>query len=1729
MSNFNNLNWVRNIDTGNWEPNNDSLVKSDFNSLVQDLESVSFYQKCLNGSTYVGVQSQIIGSGSNVSINNVYELLSFYTASSYYYDSIGLTYCQPFTGILPDDAVSISSTSSLYNYLDKIVPDYNLTLKNLFTPKRLINDQESNVFYVDIASTTSFIDLSKSMVGLIIDGVKVIEGHRILVKDQYDLITIPTSTNPSSVFDGYYELISVSGTSSTYQVPSSDNGIYEYTSSYLVRTTDLDVYADLIRYSICVKLGDANRESQFKLQRLSNGLYPEYFNGNSMYFKSSHNFLLRNIVEYDNLYDLSLNDTLKHGSQTFSVSVGGSYSSTLTYSIPERTIVVGEFGVIINTQESITNIIDSKYKDSLNGICQTSRYYWICADSGTFLRVDKIDFSIKKINLTFTTATTNQASSNFVITNLQSVQFINDLRGVVVGEYNQIWETDDGGNTWSQIYFDIFNGYSYNKVLFPSTNTFYVAGNNGVFIEFDYNLGNWTPHKKRVAKYPNGLSDEYLLINNIVDMSYYIGGVISIVSDVNDIYIYDINNRFGTYSFIYMVDSTYMSNQFTNLTSISFNESLGSFVFSTFDGIYQIGTDVFSNSYLVGTNSNILAITMSQFLTQSGINVLFDYDSEIIYAGNSSLWMHSDFSTFSNVYDPTFFDRLKPRMLFLDYDIGSKLYWFDNYNQYRLPSRVEVPFGFLQGIGSTYSYIGFNPNTNTYYDGNTSTTYSYYETNWITYWKDRLKTFEYYSSLDDDHVIEPSFTFSCSIDIGKTFSYSSSGVTTNYIDITNLMPSAVPPMQLASTTQSSRFRSIPSVYITPPNNIYDLYFYDYLGVWCSLVDGVDVGDVINITSDIFEGNFVVNKIYATGSYNFIYFYTDFNQNVLNNIQNSNSVFTVRNLNKYPIGTDHQYFIDNFNNHYIGNSYICDEVSQTSFRFTGKYSQMSAYYNLQSTVDVLGATTSYSTEMKYPSAFLNFGYSPTYNLLSYLNFIDPLEYTFDKEFYAMPNYIGIPGPQLNPGDLANQIYVDITYETNKLIFGSNLKYIYDSYMMWTFVDVAFTFQNTYPGTYSFVSERLLILNKYYDSISDSYIMEFHDGIVSNNIGFTYYPNIYYVDIISRRKLQQISDDLQYVNNIQRPEWLISSSYTGGSPTGTYSNYESNINFKVPTDSYTKILVSDSNIVKNLTALVYTDYKNELSMQITKLNREYNYDVTSVSVNGGWYQFNFSDKHGLNNNDYVIVTLNATQSQYPYSILGYHNIEYVSDYSILLPIPSVGLFGGSSFSVSFIKEDYFLEYEPIDLFDIGIGDKNITQAVSISTENYIIDGFQYDIIGLDLSVYNYRLIDGLDLVTVNSNFPWILRAEISNAVIGLDSNNDLIWYEGIWWCGKWYGGSWISGSWISGDWYDGNWTSTKVTNNILSMGIDTQNNNNYSSIWYGGRWFDGNWSNGTWYNGSWYGGTWSNGTWYGGTWNDGTWNDGTFQSGIWVEGQWNGGLFNTNNGPSFWIDGNFYGGDFENGIWYNGTFDQVNDISRFGTRSTNSSNSLWKGGKFISGQFHSSLNLDGNGNPIVSNIHKYSIWQTGLFAGDYYGGIAYNIDFKNAIWHGGILQDIPVVSINATSSTITLSGEFKFNINDQFYIVDNQNTGSFSIYGSTNVPSLYRNLNAIYDPVSNETTINTDVYLGNISTLSGTVSNLRCVSYFDNSIWNSGIWFNGVFKNGTFNGGVWYQGYFSGTWG
>ena len=130
---------------------------------------------------------------------------------------------------------------------------------------------------------------------------------------------------------------------------------------------------------------------------------------------------------------------------------------------------------------------------------------------------------------------------------------------------------------------------------------------------------------------------------------------------------------------------------------------------------------------------------------------------------------------------------------------------------------------------------------------------------------------------------------------------------------------------------------------------------------------------------------------------------------------------------------------------------------------------------------------------------------------------------------------------------------------------------------------------------------LVLKKYFDTNLQAYVIEFH-----KKLNFQLNVPLYFVDIISRRKLHQISSDLQELNNIGRAKLLKREIAPGFS----YDNYERELNFKVPTDSYAKVLLSDVETVENLSAILYIDNKNELSMNFTKLDREFEIPILNT---------------------------------------------------------------------------------------------------------------------------------------------------------------------------------------------------------------------------------------------------------------------------------------------------------------------------------------------------------------------------------------------------------------------------------------------------------------------------------------------------------------------------------------
>lgn len=1717
--------WTYNNDYKIWESTGDKLTLTDYELLKQELSSVRFYSKCLSGATYLPVHT----------LDDIYDILGDYQPRNWYLNTNGSQYSN--TGIPAEYATPIFATTS-YEYYTKYVSEYGLTLKNLFTPERLINDSIKNYVEVDVATTEQLNDLLVSNENRIIDGIRLLNGHRVLVKDQVSLVTLANTENPNNYFLSPYEVVENFGSTIQYRTASTENGIYLYQNGVLVRENDLDDYDNCRRYSVVVKAGVANFDKQFHLVRLLNGYFPTTSQNEPIQFVESKNWLLRNRVDYNNLFEINYYDVIKNPTQSY-------YIDGVTYSIPERTIAIGEFGIILNTQEGISNIIYNKYKVNLRSISQTSKFYFICGDDGVLLKVRKHDFLIERLTL----PTTN---------NLRSVSFFDELKGVVVGDLNSVYVTDNGGVSWTPLKISAFDAFYFTKVIYYSPTAFFASGNVGVFVEFKRDIYGWTAFKRKISRFIDD-DDEYLLVDNINDIffttlttwglsySYSTQSVpvdkamLFIVTDDSKIIVHDINS-FTNFDFLYLdfpsnygdvrnITRKFQTNDFyfTGIEESTGNTGLFSFDLSNFQ---YIGV---GNSY-----SNTIASTFSaNYESDLYGNEIFDYfGQDLIIVGNESLLKSSTYSSPFNfdVLDSNFENRLKSKLLFLDYDVGSKLNFFTDFGEYRLPN--SLTFSFTASVGTYFDF------TSLVYGVTGPSFMTQSETNWIDYWKDSQMTFEFYSlnPMNDATKVLMSTTFSYdnNSSVFNVSTFSAFTISYNNVQTGQYIPDLSSIKSLAPTIGDeyhSRFYGIGLTAISAPTYSYDLYFYDYLMVAkLPTTYPVQVGDVIRFESNVVDGNFVVNKLLNLSGDNYAYMYTEFNDSILKQLFGSFSI-TLTNLNKYNNSTE---LSDRFNLHPVSKAYsLSYDATSSVAEIVPEFNNFTSYYNLATNVN-----THYSTfTMSYTSGFMKFGYSPTYNLLDYLESINEIgdpnpKFYATKEYYAMPDLRDIPMPGVNSFTFS-VVYIDYNGMTaaqgltvsnrqdNKILFGSELELEWQSIFVNTFVDI-----NLYATASMTTTERALVTKKYslFDEVNqvNYYVIEFH-----KRLNYTVNQPLYKCDIISRRKLHQISEDLQQLNLIQRP--YKTTEYLGGSGANLwytdYTQFQREMNFRVNTDSYAKVLLSDVDTIQSISAVLYTDYKNEYSMNVTRLGKEVTVPILNTANFAGNLFISCSEKHGLKDEEGVVLEFTGATGSSAFvnqQYFGYHPIKKVNEYNFYINFPygTAPLVGNDVGVLKYYRQDPFLNYQPVDLIDVGV-DKKGKIAIELTVENTIQVGATYSLSNVDFSKYRFRLVDGLNIETLSKNYPWIYEAEISGAVIG-QRTDQLIWYKGNWECGRWFGGIWESGYWKSGDWYGGTWNSKLVKDNFINVEVDERSTGVSYSTWVNGRWYDGTWNNGVWANGRWYGGTWNDGLWYKGIWNDGTWNNGKFNGGIWVLGTWNNGIFNTDNEPSYWLDGYWYGGDFENGMWYSGLFEQRNFESRFGTNAFNSRTATWHGGKWVSGSFHSRLNLNDAGQYDVSDVHKYSIWYTGQwFSGDFYGGVAYNMDFKSGTWHGGILEDIQVIGLTGSVTTsenyFTLNGIFKFNIGDQITIIDNQIGNTYSIYGSNANPQNYTVLYTIEDTLNKRT----DVYVNrniNLSVTPPVDVGIRVVSKFGNCNWKSGIWTNGLFNSGLWEGGIWYNGVF-----
>jgi hypothetical protein len=1713
--------WKYNSDLNKWYSTQDVLPQDDFDFTSQELSATRYYSKCLSGASYIPVNS----------LDNLYDVIGEYKERNWY---VGLGTSNYSNYLIPSRSPIEINNVNFSDYYEKYLADYGMTLKTLFTPNRLIKDQLSNFVYVDVATVATIDDLTATYTNLVIDGARLKEGHRVLIKDQITTISLLNTVDPNTFFIGTYSTIANFGASIEYSYYNETNGIYKFTNGKLVRELDLNDYENCKRYSVVVKEGITNRGKQFHLNRLLSGYFPSTSVDEPIYFTEKKNWIVRNRVDYNNLFEINYYDVIKSPTQSYTID-------SVTYSIPQRTISVGEFGIILNNQEGYSNIINNKYKVNLRGISQTLKHYWICGDTGVLLRARKHDFLIDRIEVDCL------CPRRIITTDLNSVSFYDDLRGAAVGDLGTILVTQDGGFNWERVRVEAFDTFNFNKVVYIKPNQFYIGGDAGIFVEMKKDISGWIAYRRRISRIIDD-EDEYLLVDNINDLLYTnvnswgltfsystqsTSGdkeLIFITTDDSKIIAYDLNDSIPNFDFVYFD----FNKDYDDILNISRKQNSNTFYFTGIDissgnsGLFSFDLGSFSQIGVGTSYSNtILSGTHATYESSYFPNEIFSYEDELIICGNNSLLRSSTFSSNFNfqLIDPGFEDRLKSKLVYLDYDAGSKLNFFDDFGTYRLPDSVTFSFGASAGM-----YIDFGPLK---YGATAPSYLTQSEVNWFDYKKDREKTFEYYSSipLSDVSKVEYSSNF-----IHATYStLTASSMTIDINHVSKLAPS------LLYGDEHSRYNGFGMTAIASPTQSFDIYMYDYIMVLSVTSSfSVSVGDVLRFESSVIDTNLLVNRIETISSETYVYTFISFNDNIIKELSLNTSSIVIKNLNRF---NDIYELESNFATHPIGIGY--DFIYKTASSYvevSGKFNNLTSYYNLATNVYVYGDINALGPDkftMSYTSGFLKFGYTPTYNLLDYLESINdkgdpnPTFYA-DKTYYSLPDYRGIPlqgvGNFQSGGAFID--YNGITFSGttgNKILFGEDLKREWESILINTFVDVRLYDSPIYAtATPSSTTERLLVMKKYQDVANNGYTIEFH-----KKLNFNLNDPLYFVDIISRRKLHQISYDLQELNNIGR----LNLRNTEVSQGFTYNNYEKELNYKIPTDSYAKVLLSDVDTIENISSLVYIDYKNELSMNFTKLER----DIEVPILNTGNYSGNLfifcNKKHGLKTGDGVNLEFTGgtgSSQELNQNYFGYHAVIVANEYNFYLNIPygNAVSVGNDIGFVRYKKRDPFLNFSPVDLIDLGV-DGRAKQSIELTIENTLLKGDVFSLINVDFTKYRFRLIENTSLEDIIQRAPWLLEAEISGATIAVAPDGFVTWYKGTWECGRWFGGRWISGNWISGDWYDGIWDAKTIKDRNLEVDIDETSLDLLASVWFGGRWFNGTWNGGTWVNGRWYGGNWNNGLWYRGIWNDGTWNNGLFMGGIWVLGTWNNGIFNTDVEPAYWLDGRWYGGDFENGMWYNGQWEEKNAPSRFGVNSFNSRTATWHGGKWLGGSFYSRLNLDSNGEPDVSDIHKYSIWYTGQWLkGDFYGGIAYNIDWKSGTWHGGILEDIQVIGFTGSTTTsenyFVTNGIFKFNIGDQITIIDNNAAGSLGVaYGNNSIPQSYTVLYTVEDNDLDYT----NVYVNRNITLNSQApvdTKLRVVSVFSQCNWKSGVWTNGIYKEGLWEGGIWYNGVFEATW-
>jgi len=1354
---------------------------------------------------------------------------------------------------------------------------------------------------------------------------------------------------------------------------------------------------------------------------------------------------------------------------------------------------------------------------------------------------------------------------------LNSSNFLNNY-GLVVGQNETILETTSYGEFYDKVLIPdgLINNRELTNVLIYDPKYAIVVGKSGLILHFELINNSWVINNNILNKdvvtvttddldyfikpiiYSS--TDETILKTNYTTIKY-INGVFWLFGDkgyITKLKLY-YTDQYIKSDFEFYIDESYIDNVLSVNYFVDYNDGFDKFLLLsnksislfTIHGSIKVKESNYYTVKLEKLNIENNFDYTTSFIENDEYLYLSGYDGNVKYTKLQDVINLDRYNPLNlkNV-DDYLYEYFIPRMLITDYYLARKINILLRDKNYVIP-KAQIPKNILSCVDNTYpifnedEYIEFSAISETG------------EPNYLAH-QDWMYTTRRLMLLEGTNTD------------GKTkyFPYNKRFVAKD--DLTNyvLEKELVIPTDgfrhhdMPETLQNDINTSIRNEIWTDGNvgNFPEQYYHTVLYVNSNFT--VDANDVIELkifrtetglngldyTKILLKESFIIKAVESVdASTNKIVLWALLDPEILTEIEPVSNEYNSWNIRLENLNYFNGHLSDlknKISKHLVGEVYTIDINEKDYIYVSTNITNNTKYFNLESQITINTILSNNEKfNVKYSDSII---YGPNYNLLTFLNRINPI---FNNNYdFGNFEFIGTLFASQTEYELdisRNLLYAGTYY------FDNNSNNDLSKFKEGTWVDIE-------KGNE--IIKRVYIdkIEKYYD-VNDRYVIKF---TFDTNLDDALLTNNSILKIKTRYKLEQISLDLNWTDNINTPtpatdgEYAIGTNGTAGlfeitSQMGSY--YNGWHNYVKTATSYAKVLTNDHNVKKYISAIVWIDDNNDLKLNIFNWNNDPNFAFRPIDLH--------------------IVGIDASEDEL---------FDYYDDTNN----DSVTEFVGSSQKIYGLK-----------------------RAISIFNTNWNINDNIFGLTNVDTTKYNFILTDGLILQKLNSDYYWILNADIRDAVIGLknvDNNEYLKWYKGTWLCGIWENGYWYSGTVYNIKWIAGEWFTNSPVNNFNVWSIDTSINDKKMSIWYNGEWGSGIWHNGIWYNGIWYNGIHENGDWYDGKWLNGVWNYGNWTGGEHFNGTWLDGIWNTNNVSSIWYNGIWLGGDFENGIWMNGIWDQAaNKLSRFGTKSTLVQKAIWYFGIWKNGEFHNYLNTDENGNAITSKNYNSSIWYNGNWlAGSWYGGTWKHGIWGNGVWYNGLWKsDLQLKYVEQyilyedhnqedyIQARLIFKNKHYYNRTSQHLDFNNQDTDNLAslqinkitIFGDPNIdngimpeiaPQLGWNSFPIDHPVEivddytliikifkngyyynryinaplltdNGTsgtsgTSGYDVCLDeNIEIVKSPVKNIYdtfttyydgpyTVSHWINGTWHSGIWENGYWSNGRWFGGLWLDG-------